>query len=80
MAASLSRQNLPSKVTRCCVHSACTNAANGRFGPPVPTPISSRPWLSWSRVAKLLARYTGLFSVETNTEQPIRSREVHAAA
>ena len=56
------------------------NAANGRPGPPVPTPISVRPWLSWSSVLRLLARCTGLYRVDTNTTQPSRSRSVHAAA
>src|SRR5215468_7535063 len=56
------------------------NAPNGRPGPPVPTPISSRPPLSWSSVARLLARCTGLCRVVTNTVQPSRSADVHAAA
>ena len=56
------------------------NAANGRPLPPVPTPISIRPRLSWSRVLRLFARCTGLYSVDTKTTQPSRSRSVHAAA
>ena len=97
IAASLSCQNSPSKVTRGSVHSAFISAtpwlnratyrsasspkaANGRPLPPVPTPISSRPWLSWSRVLRLLARCTGLCRVDTSTAQPSRSRWVHAAA
>ena len=55
-------------------------AANGRPGPPVPTPISIRPRLSWSSVLRLLARCTGLYNVDTNTTQPSRSRSVQAAA
>ena len=55
-------------------------AAKGRPGPPVPTPISIRPRLSWSSVLRLLARCTGLYSVDTNTTQPSRSRSVQAAA
>ncbi len=55
-------------------------AANGRTVPPLPTPTSIRPRLTWSSVAMLLARCTGLCSVDTNTTQPSRSRSVHAAA
>ena len=55
-------------------------AANGRPLPPVPTPTSIRPRLSWSIVATLLARCTGLCRVETNTTHPSRIRWVHAAA
>jgi hypothetical protein len=55
-------------------------AANGRPWPPVPTPISIRPRLSWSSVLRLLARCTGLYSVDTNTTHPSRKRWVHAAA
>ena len=55
-------------------------AANGRPGPPVPTPTSIRPRLSWSSEAMLLARCTGLCRVDTNTEQPSRIRSVQAAA
>ena len=55
-------------------------AANGRPLPPVPTPTSIRPRLSWSRVLMLLARRTGLCRVDTNTAQPSRSRSVQAAA
>ena len=54
--------------------------ANGRIFPPVPTPTSIRPRLSWSSEARLLARRTGLCRVDTNTTQPSRSRSVHAAA
>ncbi len=56
------------------------NAANGRPGPPVPTPISIRPRLSWSIVASALASRTGECCVDTNTEQPSRIRSVQAAA
>ena len=56
------------------------NAANGRPFPPVPTPTSIRPRLSWSSVLMLFARCTGLYSVDTKTTQPSRSRVVHAAA
>jgi hypothetical protein len=55
-------------------------AANGRPGPPVPTPTSIRPRLSWSSVLRLLARCTGPCNVDTNTVQPSRSRRVQAAA
>jgi len=55
-------------------------AANGRPGPPVPTPTSTRPRLSWSSVLTVLARCTGLYSVDTNTAHPRCSRWVHAAA
>ena len=55
-------------------------AANGRPRPPVPTPTSIRPRLSWSSVLTLLARCTGLCSVDTNTAHPRRSRVVQAAA
>jgi hypothetical protein len=55
-------------------------AANGWPGPPVPSPISIRPRLSWSRLLTLWARCTGLCSVDTNTAQPSRNRSVHAAA
>ena len=56
------------------------NAPNGRPGPPVPTPTSIRPRLSWSSVLRLLARCTGLCKVDTNTTHPSRIRSVHAAA
>ena len=56
------------------------NAANGRASPPVPTPISTRPWLSWSIVAIALARCTGLCSGVTNTAHPSRRRSEQAAA
>ena len=55
-------------------------AANGRPRPPVPTPTSIRPRLSWSSVLRLLARCTGLCRVDTNTTHPSRIRSVHAAA
>ncbi|HSZ42162.1 MAG TPA: hypothetical protein VK817_19570 [Trebonia sp.] len=97
MAASLSCQNSPSKVTLGWVHSAfisatpsvnratyrepsTPNPAKGRDGPPVPTPTSIRPPLSWSSDATLFARCTGLCSVETNTTHPSRRRVVQAAA
>jgi hypothetical protein len=56
------------------------NAENIRPRPPVPTPTSTRPPLSWSSEVMLLARWTGLCSGVTNTAQPSRSRSVHAAA
>ena len=97
IAASLSCQNSPSKVTDGSVQSAfisatpsvkrgshliadIPNAANGRRGPPDPIPTSSRPPASWSTVASPLARWAGVCSVVTNTVQPSRSVEVHAAA
>ena len=55
-------------------------AANGRRGPPDPTPTSTRPPLTWSSVARSLASWTGLCRVVTNTVQPSRSEDVHAAA
>jgi hypothetical protein len=55
-------------------------AANGRLLPPVPTPTSIRPRLSWSSVLMLLARCTGLCRVDTNTTHPRRIRWVQAAA
>src|SRR5438552_3983609 len=48
--------------------------------PPIPTPTVSRPWLSWSRLDKLLANCTGLRKTVSNTEVPRRSLEVSAAA
>ena len=39
-----------------------------------------RLWFGASSEARLLARWTGLCRVETNTTQPIRTRCVHAAA
>lgn len=59
---------------------SCPNAENCRPFPPAPTPASTRPRLSWSSVARLFARCTGLCSVVTNTAQPSRNRSVHAAA
>ena len=56
------------------------NAANGRSWPPVPTPTSIRPRLSWSSELTLLARCTGLCKVDTNTTHPSRIRSVQAAA
>src|SRR6185437_5128132 len=56
------------------------NAANGRPGPPDPTPTSTRPPDIWSRVAIALAKSTGLRKVVPNTVQPSRSVVVHAAA
>src|SRR4029453_9511698 len=41
---------------------------NIRCRPPVPTPISSRPRLNWSRVLRSLARWTGLCRSVTNTQ------------
>ena len=68
-------------VNRATYRSPSTpKAANGRILPPVPTPTSIRPRLSWSSEARLLARCTGLCRVDTNTTQPSRSRSVHAAA
>src|SRR5262252_5135850 len=46
----------------------------------VAKPISSRPRLSWSKVAMLLASWSGLWSELTNAMHPIRIRSVHAAA
>src|ERR1700742_1373841 len=57
-----------------------SNAANGRNLPPVPTPTSIRPPLSWSSEMMLLARCTGLRSGVTKTAQPSRIRSVQAAA
>ncbi len=56
------------------------NAANGRRGPPDPTPTSTRPPDIWSSEAIALARCTGLCRVVTKTVHPSRSDVVHAAA
>jgi len=56
------------------------NAANGRRGPPEPTPTSIRPPDIWSSEAIALAKCTGLCNVVTKTVQPSRSVVVQAAA
>src|SRR3984885_15977630 len=56
------------------------NAANGRRGPPEPTPTSTRPPDIWSSEAIALARCTGLWSVVTKTVQPSRTVVLQAAA
>src|SRR5215510_9718174 len=52
------------------------NAENIRPRPPMPTPISIRPRLSWSSALRSLARWTGLRNGVTNTTQPRRMRSV----
>src|SRR5215470_6676741 len=63
-------------------HASGINLERGKHSarPPVLTPTSIRPRLSWSSVLKSLARWTGLCSGATNTTQPKRMRSVHAAA
>lgn len=56
------------------------NAANGRCGPPDPTPTSTRPADNWSSEASAFARCTGECRVVTKTVQPSRSVLVQAAA
>ena len=62
------------------VAGSTSNAAKARYRPPLPRPTSIRPRLSWSRVAMLLARWSGLWRVETSTAQPRRMRSEQAAA
>jgi hypothetical protein len=47
---------------------------------PKPTPTINRPWERRSRVARLLARFTGLRSALSRTDVPSSTRLVSAAA
>ena len=67
-------------MNRATNESGSTPKAENILRPPVPTPTSIRPRLSWSSVPMLLARWTGLWRVVISTAQPSRIVDVQAAA